>query len=77
MNKPGRSELMPDRILRVRDLPAIVGMSRTTIYEREARGEFPARRSLGGGRIGWLESEIQEWIRTRPVVTPCAADAAA
>jgi predicted DNA-binding transcriptional regulator AlpA len=39
-----------------------------TIYRLEARGEFPRRRQLAGNAIGWLESEVDAWIRSRPVV---------
>lgn len=38
--------------------------SRSTIYERMARGEFPKPVKIG--RLnGWLESEIDEYIQGR------------
>ena len=54
--------LMRDRIQRLKDVKDRVGLSRATIYRRMPRGEFPASVSLGGGLIGWRESEINAWI---------------
>lgn len=31
----------------------------------EAAGEFPKRVQLGGNRVGWVESEINEWLQRR------------
>jgi prophage regulatory protein len=47
-------------------LPAVkrsTGLSRSTIYLRIAQGAFPKPVSLGGRAVGWLESEIQEWLQ--------------
>lgn len=38
--------------------------SRSSIYERMARGEFPKPVKIG--RLnGWPEAEIEEWIQAR------------
>lgn len=56
------------RMLKLRDVMARTTLARNTIHEMEVRGEFPKRRRLAGqgDRVGWLESEIEEWIKTRP-----------
>lgn len=59
---------MPERLLRQTEVMARTGLSRTAIYEMEARGEFPRRRRIGTRHIAWLESEIDAWIAARPVV---------
>lgn len=41
------------------------GVSRSTIDRWEAIGLFPSRIKLGNGIIGWIEKEIDEWIRER------------
>lgn len=51
-----------DRILRLKIVKDRVGLSRATIYRRMPRGEFPASVPLGGGLIGWRESDINAWI---------------
>jgi predicted DNA-binding transcriptional regulator AlpA len=56
------------RMLKLRDVMARTTLARNTIHEMEVRGEFPKRRRLvgKGERVGWLESEIEDWIRSRP-----------
>jgi prophage regulatory protein len=49
-------------------LPLVIkktGLSRMTIYRLENRGEFPQRKQLSPNSVGWLESEIDEWIASR------------
>ena len=38
------------------------GLSRSTIYLRLEQGRFPKSIQLGGRAVGWLESEIDDWI---------------
>jgi prophage regulatory protein len=59
---------MAERILRTRDVIERTKRGRTSIWRMERDGEFPRRRQIGGGIVGWIESEVDEWIRTRPVV---------
>lgn len=67
---------MTDRILRQSEVLAITGLGRTTLWRLEKRGEFPARRRITGNIVGWLASEVEEWIRSRPVAPDVAgADA--
>jgi prophage regulatory protein len=35
------------------------------IARLEAAGKFPKRVQLGPGRVGWVEEEIQDWMRQR------------
>jgi len=49
-------------ILRLPTVKARTGLSRSTIYLRIADGHFPKPVSLGGRAVGWLESEIDEWL---------------
>ena len=53
-------------ILRISDVSSLTGLSRTTLWRLERRNEFPARIRLTGHSIGWRESEVQEWISSRP-----------
>ena len=51
--------------LRVIRLPAVksrTGLSRSTIYLRVSEGTFPRPVSLGSRAVGWVESEIQDWL---------------
>jgi prophage regulatory protein len=35
------------------------------IARLEGAGKFPKRVSLGPGRVGWVDGEIEEWCRAR------------
>lgn len=52
----------PDRIIRAKELQDLTGLSRTTLWRMENKGDFPRRVSLGGNLVGWRYSEIREWI---------------
>ena len=56
---------MPESILRLPAVKQRTGQSRSTIYAKLARGEFPAPISLGPRAVGWLESEVSAWIEQR------------
>lgn len=46
-------------------LPAVklrTGLSRSSIYLQIAKGTFPAPVSLGARAVGWVESDVDEWI---------------
>jgi prophage regulatory protein len=59
---------MTERVLRTPETQARTGLGRTTIWRMEKAGQFPRRRQIGNGIVGWLESEVDEFIRSRPVV---------
>ncbi len=49
-------------------LPAVkerTGLSRSSIYLRMAKNEFPRPISLGDRAVGWIEQDIDEWINER------------
>lgn len=35
------------------------------IARLEAAGQFPKRVRLGTARVGWLETEVDDWLRQR------------
>ena len=59
--EPGIGE--PERILRLPKVEARTGLSRSSIYVRVAKGTFPPPIRLGPRAVGWLESEVNQWIR--------------
>ena len=53
-------------ILRRKQVEARTGLSRSTIYARlREGGDFPKPIQLGAQSVGWLESEIDSWLRDR------------
>lgn len=50
------------RILRLPIVLDRTGLSRSTIYQRVSEGRFPKPVSLGTRAVGWVESDVEEWI---------------
>ncbi len=55
----------PRVILKLSQVQARTGISRSGIYQKMADGEFPKSISLGARAVGWLECSIDEWIQSR------------
>ena len=53
------------RLLRRRQVEALTGLKRSTIYQRLAEGTFPKQIHLGPRSVGWLASEVNAWIAER------------
>ena len=56
---------MSNSILRLPQVKSRVGLSRSSIYLAVSRGKFPAPVPLGERAVGWLESEVDEWVRQK------------
>ncbi len=53
---------MTHTILRLPTVKARTGLSRSTIYLHVSLGTFPRPITLGARAVGWIESEIDEWL---------------
>lgn len=59
------------RILRLKHVLDRVGLSRSTVYDRinekspRYDRSFPRPVSLGGAAVGWLETDVSEWIESK------------
>jgi prophage regulatory protein len=66
--RSGKEQAMSEKTPSLKRLPEVlnrVGYSRSTIYQLMAEGKFPKPISLGARAVGWLESDIDEWITQR------------
>ena len=63
-NDPSVREEKPERLLRLAEVIARVGLAKTTIYDHIRAGMFPKPVDLGGA-VAWVESEIDAWIAAR------------
>lgn len=60
---------MTEQILRLPEVLAMTGLSRSSLYRRINSGDFPAPILLGGDdsrAVGWRRSEVEAWIESRP-----------
>lgn len=53
------------RLISMADAAKLTTLSRTTINQRRARGEFPQAVELGAKRIAFVRSEVHAWIEER------------
>jgi prophage regulatory protein len=54
-----------ERLLRLTGVQRRVPLSRSMIYLKISRGEFPQPIDLGARAVAWLESEIDSWIESQ------------
>lgn len=55
------------KYLNIRQVTALTGVSRATIYRLMAQNELPPSYKLSKGRVGWKNTDILEWLKTRQV----------
>ncbi|EOS8501576.1 hypothetical protein LNGFDJGK_03173 [Enterobacter hormaechei] len=73
MSNVSKQKAHPLCILRMTELTAILGISRSSIYEklnpksRYYDAEFPKPVRLGAASVGWRATAIDEWIASRTV----------
>jgi len=60
---------MHERIILEAERKRMTGISRTTAWRMEKNGQYPKRRKVSDGLVGWLESELDEWIANRQLVS--------
>lgn len=58
-----------EQILREADVLARTRLSASTIRRLRRSGEFPQPRRIARHAVGWLASEINEWLAALPEVS--------
>ena len=66
---------MTDKIHRITSTIVITGLCRSTIYDSVRKGTFPEPVRLGQRAIGWRESDLMVWVKTRPTSQSLPPDA--
>ncbi len=52
-------------IWRWRKVSEVTGLKPSTMRNLEKKGIFPRRVAIGPKAVGWISSEIEDWIRER------------
>lgn len=53
-------------ILRLPQVRAITGLSKSSIYAMIASGDFPSQVKLGARAVGWIADQVFAWVAARP-----------
>ena len=53
------------KIIRLKAVIDATGLGRSTVYKYVGEGTFPKPIPLGERCVGWLESEVHDWILAR------------
>jgi prophage regulatory protein len=53
------------RLLRIREVEALVGLKQSAIYKYMSQGQFPRPVVLGRRSVRWRSSDVQQWIDER------------
>lgn len=51
-------------LIRLTEVMSRVGLKKSTIYKYMNEDRFPQSFPIGDSAVGWLESEVDEWIVT-------------
>jgi prophage regulatory protein len=63
---PAPRVLVPrDKLLRLPDVTALTGCSKSTIYALMKKGEFPKSISITSRMSAWSESSVLTWVQAR------------
>ena len=68
-------ERRSERLLRLPQVLALVGVGRSTLYAMVSRGDFPAQVRIGRRSVGWRRWQVYDWIRSRPTIGDTTPDA--
>lgn len=53
------------RIMRLEEVMSVTGFKRSSVYKYMAIGTFPKPVSLSDKAVGWVSTEIDDWIKAR------------
>jgi len=56
---------MSEKILRRPEVEERTGLKRSSLYAAIKNGEFPSPIKLSERAVGWTESSINEWIKSK------------
>jgi prophage regulatory protein len=52
-------------ILRLPEVRKRIGLGRSSVYQLIRQGRFPRPVHLSARTVGWIESEVEQWIAER------------
>ena len=52
-------------LININEVTKRTALSKSSIYDLARRGLFPKQIKIGLRRVGWLESEIENWLQDK------------
>ena len=62
---PSGARVLPLKLLRFPVVREMTGLSRSTIWRLERRGEFPRHHRIAPNVVAWVEEDVIGWIEER------------
>ena len=62
-------------LIRLPQVMAVTGLSKTSLHRMEAANRFPHRRRIGDRAVAWDLAEINAWLASRPAAVLKCLDA--
>ena len=59
-------------LIKLNEVKARTGLSRSSIYAYIDKGIFPAQVKLGERCVAWVDSEIEEWVLSKVLARDAA-----
>jgi predicted DNA-binding transcriptional regulator AlpA len=53
------------RLMRIREVLQLCGLSRATLYREIKMHSFPAPVKLSARSVGWLQDDVMQWVASR------------
>ena len=57
---------MTDRLVGIHEVQELTSLSHSSLYSFMRQGLFPKPLRVGPKAVRWLESDLQQWMETRP-----------
>ena len=56
---------MSEQLLRFQSVKQKTGLPRSTLYRYMDQGHFPKQVKIGPQAVGWVASEVEQWIKNQ------------
>lgn len=56
---------MSARLIRLKEVMSITGLSRSSIYRYIDEGRFPESVAVGVRSVAWIDTEVSRWVASR------------
>jgi len=66
MSETSASKFTRLRIIRQSELAEALNVNVVTIWRMRKRGDLPSPKRFSKNCVGWIESDLEEFFRTRP-----------